>query len=166
MRCGSGTSGLVSLPEVHFVLLESMGITRLEQPSELRRHNDRPNTVRYAPLQNNCRDVYSASIQKKDWLQVSTMPEGQSKDGNDPRHQVLVVPCTLLPDEVDIFRRSCLQSCERTLREGRLVTNEDLWEQRLDVGPVADESDMRQTGPSFCPRRFREAPWQEDPSAC
>jgi len=127
-----------------------MGVTRLQEPGELGWHNDGPNLMVQAPGQHCCRYVYPSSIQQEDGLQsIQVGPECKGKHGDNSGHQLLVVPCTLLPDEVDVPRESCLQSGKIPDQESRLVPHQHLWEQGLDVGPVAYESSMGEASPSL-----------------
>jgi hypothetical protein len=57
-----------------------------------------------------------------------------------------VVPRACLPHQNDVGRRTGLQGGHVSLQECVLVPDHNLWQQRLQVGAVANEGDMSETG--------------------
>jgi len=76
------------------------------------------------------------------------------------RAKNFIIPRALLPDKHHIWWAGGLQRCKGSLGKGALIPNNHLRQKRLQVWPVTNEADMRQTASTFRARcSLHEAVW-------
>ena len=125
-----------------------MGIKRREQPRQPRRHNRCPQRRPTDCKKHVCVQVQLASVHQQNAEQMRKLRTQDLRHlSHHPRHNRCIIPCALRTNHNDIRRKHSADIGRIRHLYTATVRNQNLREERLHVGPIADDRDVCQRRP-------------------